>query len=187
MNKTDYQQLYNSHKKLNTIGFFQGRNSTEYGPKMLSNFYPSLITISLKDGNEVNFTCSEQFFMWSKALAFKDKEIAQKILESEYNPNKYKRLGRQVKNYDDNKWVEIRDKVMYAACYHKFTQNKRLKDYLLSTDESVLIECNNRDNIWACGLSLTDDYNNPNLWTGENKLGFVLMKIRDRIKREEVE
>ena len=68
--------------------------------------------------------------------------------------------------------------------YAKFTQNEALRQFLLSTGDSVLVEASPYDTIWGIGI----DPENPNVqdprqWRGQNLLGFALMEVRDEIRR----
>lgn len=49
------------------------------------------------------FGCAEQFFMWRKALQFRDTESAEGILR-ETSPEKQKALGRGVKGFVNEEW-----------------------------------------------------------------------------------
>ena len=62
-----------------------------------SNFYPCSFT----EGGKV-WKNSEQCFMAKKAEYFKDMEILEEILKAE-TPEKAKKLGRKVKNFDAEK------------------------------------------------------------------------------------
>ena len=64
-----------------------------------SNWYPARFTVD-RDGKELEFFNSEQYFMYEKAVVFGDEETAMKILFEGKDPKRAKTLGRQVKNYD---------------------------------------------------------------------------------------
>jgi ribA/ribD-fused uncharacterized protein len=128
------------------------------------------------------FATTEQAFMWEKAVFFNDHESASKILKEE-NPAKAKKLGREVKNFDDSKWSEVCYEIMYKINYEKYFQNTRLKNILLQTENKQLIEANPRDFRWSCGLEANDpNIENEEDWPGENLLGKVLMQVRDELK-----
>ena len=128
------------------------------------------------------FATTEQAFMWEKAIFFNDHESASKILKEE-NPAKAKKLGREVKNFDDSKWSKVCYEIMYKINYEKYFQNTRLKNILLNTGDKMIIEANPRDTRWAIGLSAEDDrVLDESQWQGENLLGKVLMQIRDELK-----
>ena len=66
---------------------------------------------------------------------------------------------------------EVKDKVMYEIVLAKFTQNPDLKEKLLATGDEHLEEGNTwGDTIWG-----TVD------GVGENRLGKILMRVRDEL------
>lgn len=78
---------------------------------------------------------------------------------------------------------------MYKSLYYKF-KNTKLKQWLLSTGDSVLIEASPFDKIWGVGLGKknrqgiydeSEKWKNVYSWKGDNKLGFLLMEIRDTL------
>ena len=143
----------------------------------LSNWYHSEFMIDY-----IGFSSMEQYMMYRKAMLFKDKEIANKILKT--NDVRYiKELGRSVRNFDDNIWVQHREEIVYTGLYAKFSQNVKLKEKLLKTGDAILAECAVKDNIWGIGLSMRDERNqNPNEWRGLNLLGKNLMKVRQELR-----
>lgn len=69
-------------------------------------------------------------------------------------------------------WEEQRSDIMESVLRAKFEQNPALMDKLLATGRSVIINGNNRhDRYWGIDL-----YS----WEGDNNLGKILMKIRER-------
>lgn len=151
-----------------------------------SNFYPCKIHVDTDwDGNPVDldFHCSEQYFMWLKATWFKDNEIADKILEAK-TPKEAKALGREVRNFDDEEWKGVRESAMWNAVYQKFKQNEDLKDFLISDEfkGKKYVEGSPIDGVWGVKVH----YESPNIddesqWNGENLLGKVLNKVRDEL------
>ena len=77
-----------------------------------------------------NFFCSEQAFMWEKAIKFDDQATAKKILAAS-TPMEAKNLGREVKNYVDSEWDKVRFDVMYEVNLAKYSQNEDIKRRLL--------------------------------------------------------
>ena len=65
-------------------------------------------------------------------------------------------------------WEQVKDKVMYDACYAKFTQFVDIQALLLSTGDATLVEHTKNDSYWGDGGD----------GTGENMLGRILMEIR---------
>lgn len=146
----------------------------------LSNWYPSPFTI---DG--LRFRSVEQYMMHQKAVTFGDTETAAAILATD-NPGKIKALGRSVRNYDDTRWNGIRQIVVYKGLLEKFRQNPNLKQQLLATAPHPLAECALQDKIWGIGISMHDECRfEPELWDGQNLLGFTLMMVREELLKED--
>ena len=110
-----------------------------------SNWYKC----DFKIGN-VTFNCSEQALMYSKALYFKDTETAEKILKTK-NPRKQKELGRQVSNYEDKMWSDVRQNIMTEILKHKFN-SEALKYLKEKYKEYEFVEASPYDKIWGVGL-----------------------------------
>ena len=65
----------------------------------------------------------------------------------------------------------------------KFGQNPELKEYLLSTDDAILVEASPYDKIWGIGLDRDTAINGKvEDWKGENLLGCALMEVRDYLR-----
>ncbi|WP_313181669.1 NADAR family protein [Lacrimispora sp.] len=130
-----------------------------------------------------NYCCMEQFMMEQKAKLFGDKEIGQQIIEIQ-NPNQIKTLGRKVRGFDQALWDKTKYSIVLNGNWCKFYQNRALRDFLLSTGDSVLVEASPYDAIWGIRLSAdSSDAQNPLKWRGQNLLGFALMEVRDELRR----
>lgn len=88
----------------------------------LSNWYLSEFNVS-----NITFSSMEQFMMYQKAMCFCDQTIAKKILTT-HDVAQIKKFGRQVSNYNENRWNGIRQIVVYEGLLAKFSQNLNLKD-----------------------------------------------------------
>lgn len=161
---------------------------------MLSNFFPyenkSVETNSVKplnfEKNGIKWKTSEHYFMYQKAIYFKDFETAKKII-SATRPEVAKKLGRQVKNFNAEEWSKVSEDAMYMAVYAKFSQNKELRMALLDPkfDGKEFVEASPFDRIWGIGLHYNDEKcDDPNNWLGENKLGKILNKVRQALQNE---
>lgn len=101
------------------------------------------------------------------------------------NPTKVKLLGRKVSPYDDQKWSSMRYQVAIDGLTLKFTQNKELREALLSTGSLVLVEASGNDAIWGIGVSKSEAEKVSNVewdWPGQNLLGQALMEVRSKIQ-----
>ena len=129
--------------------------------KWLSNFE---ICEVYYDGDK--YTSAEAAFQAAKC---KDKK--ERIPFFTMTPAEARKTGRKVKLRED--WESIKDNVMYEICKDKFTRNEHLKQKLLSTRNQELIEGNTWGDIYwgACNGK------------GQNKLGKILMKIREELSK----
>lgn len=132
--------------------------------------------------NRIEFSNSEQCFMYYKAKFFHDDEIADLIAETP-NPKDNKNLGRRIQNYNEDAWRCVRLGFMVYANFLKFSQNQEFKIGLLNTGEKILVEASKVDKIWGVGLSQNDDLIlDEKNWLGLNCLGSALMLVRKKLK-----
>ena len=176
--KYNKEQLLNQRLTLtrDDFVFFWGHEDREKGltKVCLSQWYQCPFVI---EGQYYN--CAEQYMMAEKARIFGDEEIRQQIL-AEYSQMAMKKLGRKVRNYDDEIWKEKRFDVVVKGNIAKFSQNEKLLDFLLSTDDKILVEASPKDTVWGIGLDESSpEAIQPRKWIGENLLGFALMEVRD--------
>ena len=128
------------------------------------------------------FTCVEQYMMYHKALLFNDKEVANQIYSIGYNPKAYKELGRKVKGFNQTVWDKNKVQIVKMGCILKFTQNSNLKDILLKTKGTQLVEASPYDRIWGVGLSEDDErIHDSKNWKGLNLLGKILDEVREEL------
>jgi ribA/ribD-fused uncharacterized protein len=151
-----------------------------------SNWYPAEFDLEV-NGKMLHFYNSEQYFMYIKAITFGDTENANKILATK-GPKEAKAYGRLVKNYDDEKWNEMRYNVMLDANKAKYSQNKKLKGFLLSPAlrDKKFVEASPLDNIWGIKLSEKDpDADEETKWKGQNLLGKAIDETRKWLLEQE--
>jgi ribA/ribD-fused uncharacterized protein len=128
------------------------------------------------------YKTAEHWMMAKKAELFNDKEVLEKIIQTK-SPAEAKKLGREVKNYVDTVWLANRFEIVKEGNLHKFGQNKDLKEFLLNTNERILVEASPVDPIWGIGMAADHkEVNNPEKWRGLNLLGFALMEVRDELR-----
>lgn len=149
-----------------------------WGDPSFSNWGPSLFEYK---GHR--FYNSEQAYMWEKAIFFNDYEIAEEILKTT-SPKNAKDLGREVSNYNDKEWAEVRYNIMVEVCLAKYQRDQDKRETLLSTGDRVLVEASPYDTIWGVGLHWTDEkILDEKNWKGENLLGKALMEVRDVLRK----
>lgn len=126
----------------------------------LSNFYEAPVT-----WNGLTYLNNEAAFQSAKT--FSDRECFTNL-----DPSSAKKLGRRVQLRDD--WEDVKNDIMYEICKAKFSQNIELKKKLLATGDKHLEEGNTwGDKIWGTVNGI-----------GENRLGKILMKIREELRNE---
>ena len=151
----------------------------------LSNFYKTTI-MGGSPKKPIKFCCSEQVFMWLKAIRFGDEVIAEEILK-ETSPKKIQNLGRRIRGYDESVWETYGESAMFTAVYLKFKQNPALQEMLLQEEwrDKHFVEASPIDTKWGIGLvednPLCEDEAN---WKGRNLLGKCLDKVRETLLRE---
>ena len=130
-----------------------------------------------------SYLCMEQYMMAAKAELFGDKEIRDQILKCS-DQKQIKALGRKVRGFDQAVWDKFKYAIVLNGNWLKFSQNRELREFLLSTGDSVLVEASPYDNIWGIRLSANSpEAWDPFRWRGQNLLGFALMEVRDELRR----
>ncbi|MES2264813.1 MAG: NADAR family protein [Pseudomonadota bacterium] len=132
----------------------------------------------------IRYSSAEQYMMAEKARLFSDETALHRILEST-NPGAVKAIGREILGFDENIWLDKRWDIVVQANFGKFSQNSSLQEFLLATNERILVEASPVDKIWGVGLAADDARSeNPSEWEGLNLLGFALMEVRSRLARK---
>jgi len=169
--KTKMTTAYHNEK------FFENDDGIYFKSGYPSQWYISPFII---DGQIYN--CCEKWMMANKADFFGDIEIKKLIMNSD-EPKEQKILGRNVKNFDADKWNEVVDDIVYRGNYAKFTQNPDLKEKLLNSGGKMYVECSPYDTIWGNGMNITDTLNTSiQNWRGTNRLGLAIMKVRNTLR-----
>ena len=168
------------------------KNNIDYVYTCFSNFYitkpyefelPSYVWYSLLP-KKITCNCSEKAIMACKASLMNDTDTFYKIISSN-EPNVIKNYGRQVKNFDDKKWLEFVDYIAYDTVYQKFKKNIYLQKILLSTKDAILVEAALKDKLWGVGIHIDDnDIYDIEKWKGKNLLGNALMEVRKQLIAE---
>ena len=182
--------------------FFLSKDDERYGA--FSNAYREpngheSIPLHSPD-KKVTFWCVNQELHYQKSLLFEDREIANLILAEGADAGAIKQLGRQVKNYNDGRWCEVRYEICSDALRAKFSQNPDLMKTLLDTGDKIICEAA-RDKTWGIGVNEFSTTTNecevkgakskdgiwdvpPMNWVGENLLGRCLMDVRSDLREK---
>ena len=130
------------------------------------------------------FNCSEQLYFYRKAEVCGDKE-AMKAIKLEPNPKIQKQLGSAVQTNDD--WDNKKIDIMTETTRKKFTQNPRLRDFLLGTGSTVLAEDNPNCFYWGLGFTRHHpDHQKAAQATG-NHMGKILSVIRSELNESDMD
>lgn len=128
----------------------------------LSNFYECPIYY-----NKLVFCNAEAAFQAQKVI---DEKEQYKFIN--LNASQARKLGKTIALRED--WEEVKDNIMYEIVKRKFTVNKELQQKLLETKEEELVEGNWwHDTYWGV---------DSKTGIGQNKLGKILMKVREEVK-----
>ncbi len=144
----------------------------------LSQWWPANFVV---DGEP--YPTAEHFMMAGKARLFGDEAALSRILRAP-TPAEAKKLGRQVRGFDEALWNAAAFDLVVRGNTEKFRQNPELADFLLGTENLVLVEASPVDRIWGIGLAANDPgASDPQKWLGRNLLGFALTATRKILRQ----
>ena len=132
----------------------------------------------------LTYRSAEHWMMAEKARLFGDEATLGRILAAR-SPAEAKKLGREIQGFDAELWEDRKYGIVLTGNLHKFRQNPALLQFLLSTNDRVLVEASPVDTIWGIGLAAdSPDAANPARWQGPNLLGFALMEAREQLRSQ---
>jgi len=132
--------------------------------RFLSNFYDSPIMYF-----GATYATVEHAFQAAKTLD----EVERKEVREQPTPGKAKRAGGKVTLRDD--WEERKVMIMRGLVLQKFANYPKLRKKILETGDAELIEGNTwNDTFWGVCDGV-----------GENRLGKILMSVREGLARYE--
>ena len=133
--------------------------------------------------NKTIYHNMEQSLQHQKALLFKDSDASRKIVQVS-NPVQCRQVGRQVKNFNADKWFQDSPLILSEIAEAFYDQHSDLKKILLDTEEKKIVFCGVREKFWGTGLSMRDEAaSDSSKWKGQNKLGDILMALRQKLSK----
>lgn len=136
---------------------------SEYG--VFSNFAHYPIRLQGKTWPTV-----EHFF---QAQKFAEVDYREAIRQAK-TPAKSKSMGRTRKYRLRRDWESVKDAIMREAVLAKFSQHEDIRAVLLGTGSAKLVEHTTNDDYWGDG---GDGH-------GKNKLGLILMSVREELRAQ---
>ncbi len=87
-----------------------------------------------------------------------------------------------MKSFNDQLWADRCREIVTRGNIEKFRQHESLRNFLLASSGSVIVEASPYDRIWGIGLKHSDEQAlDPTKWGGSNLLGFALMDVRSAL------
>lgn len=150
---------YAIHTDTKVCGFF--------GPfRWLSNFFPCKVHYEGLDYPSV-----ENAYQAAKWPINKRQEFTM------ISAAEAKKLGRQAPDLNKRKWDKSKYNLMAVLVLQKFLFNKDLKEMLLATGDAYLEESNHWNDLF---------WGKNEVGEGENKLGQILMGVRETIRKNKL-
>ena len=173
------EQLAQDNQRIKYL-FFWGHQPSKDGIVTKSCLSQWWVADFVVDG--LTYRSAEHWMMAEKARLFNDEAVLARILAAK-SPAEAKKLGREIQDFGPDLWEERKYDIVKTGNLHKFGQHEDLAQFLLATNERVLVEASPVDTIWGIGLAAdAADAANPARWRGPNLLGFALMEVRDQLR-----
>lgn len=147
-------------EKRKPIGFWTRKQSHFF----LSNFYKAPFDL---DGKR--WFTTEHYYQAMKSTDEKTQERIRMLA----TPKMAALEGRSIPDFRSD-WEEVKEDIMRKAIYAKFTQNDDIRMSLLMTKDAHLFEDSPYDSYWGVGSD----------GSGLNRLGILLMELRNKLREE---
>ena len=120
--------------------------------------------------NGIFYKTVEHYYQSEK---FDDPEIKKRIINAP-TPKEASNIGRDRSNIRKENFKEIKNQVMFDGILEKFRQNRDIAYKLIETRNKKIAEATIDEYYWGIGKDKS----------GKNVIGDILVKVRERIKRE---
>jgi len=128
---------------------------------------------------EHGFLTSEHLY---QVCRFNDYSDIQRIVQNEKSPMGSKMKSKKFISNTRSDWDEVRVDIMDWCIRMKLKCHwEKFGSLLLSTGEEEIVEDSHKDRFWGCVL----DQNNR--FVGRNILGKLLMKLRNELKKDQID
>jgi ribA/ribD-fused uncharacterized protein len=169
------------------VVLFGDASNVDYG--FLSQDWEIALEIqSIVDGKSTMYQSATQAIFGELAKFFQDQEHLEKIMTAATPDDIQYTVDDVPGNRDENevRWKDQYQRLMYEVNLKKFMQYPELALRLLQTGQMRLGAYKPKDNLIGIGLSSDDARaKNPAMWSGQNQLGVVLMRIRDDLRQKQ--
>ena len=159
---------------VHTLCFYSG-----FSP--LSNFNRSYFSVE-----KTHYFTVQQYLDAEKARQLNQQDLLARVL-NERSPRLCFELTNSALGQDDLdriRWTEQLPGLLETAVRAKFTQSVNHRQHLLATGNHRIAFSTPFDLVLGTGLQIGDpNVGNPQRWTGDNWLGYVLEKVRYELFR----
>jgi ribA/ribD-fused uncharacterized protein len=93
-----------------------------------------------------------------------------------------KKMGRNVSNFDAERWSSESIDIMANCVFHKFSEDEYAMQKLLETGNALICEASPRDPRWGVGVGAQKAVKGQEYWKGKNQLGIILQCIRHAVR-----
>ncbi len=135
--------------------------SDPYG--CFSNFSPHGFIL-----DEIWWPTSEHYFQAQKFVGTPHVDQIRQVK----TPKDAARMGRDRSRPLRSDWEQVKDDIMRLAVLRKFETHADIREVLLSTGDELIVENSPIDYYWGCGAD----------GSGKNRLGQILMEVRERLR-----
>ena len=84
-------------------------------------------------------------------------------------------MGRDRSHPLRRDWEQVKDEIMQQGVLRKFETHADIREILLATGDELIVENSPIDYYWGCGKD----------GTGKNKLGQILMAVREILRQQQ--
>jgi len=136
-----------------------------WGEDRLSNMHPAPIKIGGR-----TYATVEHYYQAQKFAG--DQKLYEEIVTAP-DPKTAKAIAIAHAAQTRADWNQVKEQVMREACVAKYSQHADLREYLLSTEYRELVEDSPTDAYWGIANG-----------KGKNRLGEILMQIRQELRKK---